>query len=399
MVNNTDSEFDFYFTWTKQRTANHFNIVKSEGTELITSEGSKIFDFMSTNFQASFGHSNKLITENILNQIKQMSVAPPKGVFPLKIEVTKLLKKFLKLEKGKIFYTTSGAEAIENALKIARQTTGKKLVLARKKSYHGATLGALSVTGDWRGENHHSVADWTIRVPEPEDDPNLEETKKIINKVGKENIACFVLETISAMNGVIIPQKSWWDEIQQLAKENNILIILDEVSTGFGRTGENFAFHHYGLQPDIVCMSKAITGGYIPFGAIWTSEIISNYYEENTLSCGLTSYAHPLGLAAMKGVLENFNNSEFCENKKILEAQFKNKLEEIKNLPKVKNIKQIGLLSAIQIKPELKLNWEDGIKVGLHLAFKEDIIILAPPFVTEKEKLKNAFDSLKKLLT
>ncbi|MDA0987232.1 MAG: aminotransferase class III-fold pyridoxal phosphate-dependent enzyme [Bacteroidetes bacterium] len=391
-------EYDYYFTWTKQIISPKLKVKSTKGNYFILSGGEKVFDAISTNFQAILGHSNKKITKSIQTQLNQMPIASPKAIFDLKNESTKLLIKFLKLKEGKIFYTISGSESVENALKLARQISGKKYILARKKSYHGATLGALSATGDWRNEKHFSLSNYTIRIPEPEEDPSLEKTKKIIKNIGATKLACIILETITALNGVIVPQKKWWNGIQKLAKDNNILLIIDEVTTGFYRTGTNFAFHKYKLKPDIVCMAKGITAGYIPFGAVWTSKKIARYYDKNILSCGLTNYAHPLGLAAMNSVIKQLNNKNFKTSFKVLQDYFYNNLEKIKKLPNVKSIRSSGLLSAIELNNVKNINWQKAINYGLHLAVNNNLIILAPPFVVTKNDLKQMFLNLKKLI-
>ena len=128
--------------------------------------------------------------------------------------------------EGKIFYTTGGAETIENALKIARDITQKKVVLARRNSYHGATMGALTVTGDWRNPAHQLPNEWVVRIPEPNEPNAILETKKIIEEIGGDNIAALIAETITGGNGVMIPTKEWWKEIEKMCRDNNILLIM-----------------------------------------------------------------------------------------------------------------------------------------------------------------------------
>ena len=199
---------------------------------------------------------------------------------------------------GRIFYTVSGAEAVENALKMARLVTGRTKILARAHSYHGATLGALSVTGDWRGQEHFSVQDQTLRIPEPDTLDALQKTRVLIEQHDPKTFAAFCLETIVAFNGILAPPQEWWTGIQKLAEEFAIPLILDEVSCGFGRMGQDFAFQRYDLKPDFVCMAKAISGGYVPLGALFVTEKIARFWDSKVLNCGLTSYAHPLALAA-----------------------------------------------------------------------------------------------------
>lgn len=391
---------NYYFTWTRQDAAPRFDVDGADGARLFLADGRAVLDMISTNFQAAFGHSDRRIIEAVEAQLRSLPIASPKAVFDLKTVQTERLLRFLKLAHrgGKIFYTLSGAEAIENALKMARQVTGRQYILARAKSYHGATLGALSVTGDWRGQGHFSVSDRTLRIPEPADDPDLKKTRRLIEEFGPEKIAAFCLETISGMNGVIIPEKSWWAGIQKLAREFKVMMIIDEVSVGFCRTGDNFAFQAYGIRPDFVCMAKAITGGYIPFGALWTGKAIADYYDGHVLNSGLTSYAHPLGLAAMKAVLDHFEDRRFVKAMSALETVFGEELAATKRLGSVAEIRSRGLLAAVFLKGGRKLSWKEGLEAGLHLAVKENMVILAPPYVMTDGALRDGFRRLRGLI-
>ncbi len=336
-------------------------------------------------------------------QVDAMPVANPKHEFELKTRVSNKLCAFVDAGPGRIFYTLSGAEAVENALKMARQITGRNLVAARAKSYHGATMGAMSVTGDWRGQGHFGAQNATLRIPEPSDDPDLSLTRRIIESAGSKNIAAMCLETISGMNGVIIPDASWWRGIESLCQEFKILLIIDEVSCGFGRTGQNLAMHHYGIKPDFVCMAKAISGGYVPFGALWVKEEVAQFYDQNMLSAGLTAYAHPLGLAAANAVLDLMKDQTFKSAKVALTGEFTAGLLELKNHPKVKAIRNVGLMAAIDLKSSSsdigpRITWERGLDYGLHFAIKENSIILAPPFVMTSKDNQLLFHGLEKFL-
>lgn len=388
----------YFFTWTQQRGASHLPHSHASGASVFLEDGRCLLDLVSTNFQAAFGHGNAAIIDAMRAQLDSFAVASPKAVFPLKDDVTHRLIDYLRLAEGKIFYTVSGAEAVENALKMARQITGRPHILARGKSYHGASLGALSATGDWRGEGHFSLSEWTLRIPEPEDDPALSRTAAIIDKIGAERIACFILEPITGMNGVIVPEHAWWDGIQRLCRERGILLVLDEVSTGFGRTGKPFAFHHFGLSPDFVCMAKAISGGYVPFGAVWAAQGVADWYEERVLSCGLTSYAHPLGLAAMDAVLAQLASPAFKAQMDMIGARFTAELNLLRESPAVASISQAGLLAAVYLTPGRRLRWEEGVEAGLHLAVAEDRVVLAPPYVMTTEEMAAGMRALRALL-
>ncbi|MDO9181061.1 MAG: aminotransferase class III-fold pyridoxal phosphate-dependent enzyme, partial [Bacteriovorax sp.] len=294
----------YYISWSKQSDAATFEIESVDGATVTTTDGLRLIDMTSISYQAHFGHNHPTIIKHIKAQLDSIPMSSPKGIYPGKNQTTLDLLKYMKKENGKIFYTTSGAESVENALKIARDITKKKIVLARKNSYHGATLGALLATGDWRNPAHMTPEGWVVRIPEPNEENALEKTRSIILETGPDKIAAIIIETITGGNGVYAGTIKWWRGLKNLCLEFDILLIMDEVVCGFGRTGKAFGYMHYDVEPDLICLAKGISGGMIPFGAVWTSPRIANHYENNLLCCGLTNYAHPLGMAAMKGVLE-----------------------------------------------------------------------------------------------
>ena len=388
----------FYYTWDYQPKEELFQVAGGEHDEFVLQDGRRVYDFLSTSFQTSFGHSNPVIREAIHRQLDLMPIASPKSTFQLKQRVTERLCEFIGLPNGRVFYTVSGSESVENALKMARQITGRTKVLARKRSYHGATLGALSVTGDWRNEPHFTLDSQTIRIPEPDADAQLHETKRVITDVGADQFAALIVETISGANGVVIPDQQWFDEIAVVCRENGILLIVDEVLCGFGRTGPAFAFHNYNLEPDLVCMSKGITGGYVPFGAVWTGPRIVEYYDTEKLSCGLTNYAHPLGLAALQAVLNLLTDASFKANKLQLEKTFAKALEEFRSLTVVSDVRCRGLLAAIDLKGQEPPSWQAMFEAGLHAYSKEQRVILSPPFISTPARLTEAVRTLRELL-
>ena len=380
----------FYVTWTAQKNAVTLPLRDAEGSWLILDDGTRVFDLVSTSFQASFGYKNRRITEPMRRQLEGLSIAAPKAVFPMKVRETERLLKQVGVP-GRIFYTTSGAESVENALKIARQLTQRKIVLARKNSYHGASLGALSVTGDWRNEPHFTVSDWTVRIPEPEEDPDLSRTLDLVKRTGRDKIAAVIVETISGTNGVSVPPQSWWDALQRMCREAGIYLICDEVLSGFGRTGKPFAFHHFGVKPDFVCMAKAISGGYFPFGAVWTSDEIAGRYDERVFACGLTAYAHPVGIAAMSGALDILEDPAFWKHFREAETVFWEGIHEIGALPQARFTRGKGMLASVYFKSGgLHARTRELLRQGVQIFAMEDRIVLGPPLTSSPDDLRAA---------
>ena len=389
------NNYPFYLTWTAQKNALKIDIRGAKDSYYITDTGSKLYDLSSTSYQAAFGHSYKPIISSLKNQLNTLPISSPKGIFPLKTEATNKLLTLIGLP-GKIFYTTSGAESIENAIKIARQLTGKNIVLARENSYHGATLGALSITGDWRNKEHKTVSHWTKRIPDPIDDPKAEGLEKLILRVGAEKIAAICIETIIGGNGVLTAPDSWWKALNRLKTKYKFFIILDEVVCGFGRTGKPFAFQHFNVRPDFICMAKVITGGYMPFGAVWTTPKIAKTYDKKVLACGLTNYAHPLGLAAMNSVIDSIQTKEFKERFTILENKLIESKSKLESLAIVREVRQVGLLMAIDL--EKKPEFLSFTSKEILIAIVGSRLVLAPPYVISPAKLSTLLSRIYKIL-
>lgn len=382
----------YYISWSKQKDATVFSIESVSGVKIKTSDGLTLTDMTSISYQAHFGHNHPVLIKNIKNQLDLIPMASPKGIYPGKNETTQELLNYMEKPEGKIFYTSGGSETIENALKIARDITKKKIVLARKTSYHGATMGSLAATGDWRNAGHQLPENWVVRIPEPDEIDAIIKTRRIVKDVGPQNIAAIIIETITGGNGVYYGTQEWWDGISTICRESNIMLIMDEVVCGFERTGKAFGYMHYDVSPDMICLAKGITGGMIPFGALWTNEKIANYYEENILSCGLTNYAHPLGMAALKGVLEIVKDKFFQKNLKLCEELFKQRLNEISNLKNVKEVRVKGMLAAVELSAPIP--WSQFYQKGLYLVSQPTRIILAPPLIINETELSEAMNNV-----
>ncbi len=385
-------DLSYYMTWTEQSNAIKIPLKKTEAFHYVLEDDSKLYDLSSCSYHLNFGLKNEKIQAAIAKQLQDAPVIGPKFTTDFKENTTKALLEFMELE-GKVFYTTSGSESVENAIKIARDVTNKNYILRRKNSYHGATLGSLSLTGDWRADGFKTLDNYSLTIPEPGSVKSLEETEKVIKNHHNQGIAAIILETVTGGNGVIIPTKDWFKGIEKLCRKYDILLILDEVVCGFYRTGKAFGYMHFDITPDLVCLSKGISGGFIPFGAVFTNREISKHYENKKLKCGLTNYAHPLGLAAMAAVIEICQNNSFLKNLQELEEILTRFKKSINDHPSVKEVRHIGHLMAIELYEAKSMN--DLIKKGLYLNCVGKNMILAS-FLTQKpEVLENTLNILK----
>lgn len=389
----------YYMTWSAQENPTCVPVARAEGSHFILESGAVLQDMLSTSFQAGFGHNHAHILEKLRGQLEGLMVAFPKADFELKKRATARLLEYLGLDGGKIFYTVSGAEGIENAVKLARQVRGADIILARSNSYHGASLGALSITGDWRNKAHHTVDQWTVRIPEPDAPGALEATRRAILETGPGKIAGFCLESISGANGVITGDAAWWEGIQELCDEFGLFLILDEVLCGFNRTGRPFAFQGFPVRPHFVVMGKAISAGYVPFGAVWTHVKIADYYAERTFAAGLTNYAHPLGLAAMEGVLDVLTDEEFLRSVKELESAFQTEMRALAEDPAVKAMRCHGLLGAADFSRPGEFRWQDFAEAGVHLLCNDTRLVLCPPMVMTRQELETGFAAIRKVVS
>lgn len=391
------SDRPYFITWANQREAITLPLEYSDN-DFFYSKNEKWLNLSSISYQASFGMNNKHILNSMKRQMNSFSMASPKQIFELKENVSEELILKSTLKGFKCFYTQSGSEGVENSLKIVRQVSGKDIVLSLKNSYHGASLGALGMTGDWRRNNHYLPKGNHKFIPDPQKDPEGQALIAFFEKLNTKNIAAVILETFSGGNGVFTPSLKWWKVLTKILKEKEIFLILDEVVCAGHRTGPFFGFEHYkGLKPDIVITAKAMTGGYFPLGCLLISPKISKFYNHNILSCGLTNYAHPLGLAALDAVLNLTKNVNFQE-------RLKKNIQVLTDFigtdfPKSKIIgkRTVGMLAALDLSPN-SLKQTDIYEAGIYAPIQNNRIILAPPLNISPTLLKSGLSKIEGLI-
>ena len=304
-----NKEFTFY-SWSNQGQVNPIPVVRAEGVYFFDADGRRYLDFASQLVNTNIGHQHPKVVKAIQEQAAILTFASPSMATEPRGLLGKKLAEITPGDLKKTFFTLGGAEANENAIKIARFYTGRSKVLARYRSYHGATHGAIALTGDYRrlpvepampGVVHfldpycyRCPFGWTRETCHRECISHIEE---IIQYEGPDQIAAIILEGVTGTNGLIVPPDDYWPRVREICDRYGILLISDEVMSGWGRTGEWFAVDNWGVTPDIITTAKGLTSGYLPLGAVIVREKIARFFDDRMLSAGLTYNGHALACA------------------------------------------------------------------------------------------------------
>lgn len=310
------------YEWSAQSSIDPIPVATAKGACFFTPEGRRFIDFNSQLMSVNIGHGDARVIDAIKQQAEKLAYANP---FMAHEPRARLGKKLAELCPGDIdafFFTNGGAEANENAVKIARLYTGRPKILARYRSYHGGTAGAMTLTGDprrWAAEpgipgvvRFPDFHKWGRKDPESAAD-SLRELAEVIMFEGPQNIAAILVETVVGTNGVLIPPDGYMQGLRELCDRHGILLICDEVMAGFGRTGRWFAIDHWGVTPDLITMAKGLTASYLPLGAVGMRRKIAQHFDKNVFSAGLTYNSHPMGCAAALATIRVYEEDGLIE--------------------------------------------------------------------------------------
>jgi len=319
-------EFSF-FPWSAQKGLNPIPVDRAEGVHVWDAEGKRYLDFSSQLMNVNIGHSHPRVVAAIKEQADHLLYAAPAFATQARGELARMLAEIAPGDLKKAFFTLGGAEAVENAIKIARQVTKRSKIVTRYRSYHGATYGAISAGGDPRRLPVEPGIPGIVRVFDPYcyrcvfgQEPEtchrecITHVEQVIQFEGPESIAAVLMEGVTGTSGLFVPPDDYWPRIRQICDKYDILLIADEVMSGFGRTGKWFAINHWNIVPDMITMAKGITSGYLPLGAVLVSERISEFFEENTFWGGLTYSGHPMSCAAGVATLRVYREDRLLEN-------------------------------------------------------------------------------------
>ena len=363
---NLNREYTF-FTWSVQSQVQPIAADRAEGVYFWDSDGKRYLDFSSQLMNVNAGHGNRKIISAVQEQVARMAYAYPGIATAAKGKLGQLLAEITPGDLCKTLFTTGGGEANENAIKFARLYTGRHKILSRYRSFHGATAGALALTGDpYRLPAEplipgvvHFMDPYCYRCPfgwtkETCHRECISHVEQVIEFEGPDRIAAIVLEGVTGSNGLIIPPDEYWPRMREICDRHGILLVSDEVMSGFGRTGAWFGVDHWHVQPDIMTMGKGITSGYVPLGAVIVSRAIADYFDDRRLPMGLTNSGHPVGVAAGVAAVEVYKEERLVENARAMGAILKDGLDELKaKHPSVGDVRSIGLFSTIELVKDL----------------------------------------------
>ena len=349
------------FSWSVQGAANPIHMKRAEGVYFWDGDDNRWLDFSAQLINMNVGHQHPKVLDAIKRQVDELCFAgpgfatEPRGTLGKKLaEVTGL---------AKAFFTLGGSEANENAMKIARLFTGRNKIITRYRSYHGATMGSMTASGDPRRWPVEPGTPGIVRAFDPycyrcpfgqkvetchrECVSHIEE---IIQMEGPNEIAAIMVEGITGSNGILVPPDDYYPKLRALCDKYGILLIDDEVMSGFGRTGKHLATQHYGIKPDIVTAAKGLTSGYMPLGTVIVSDAIAQYFETHMLYGGLTYSGHPVSCAAANANLAVYEEESIFENVDTQGVYLWARLEEIKEkFACVGDVRAIGLFSVIEL--------------------------------------------------
>ena len=412
------------YEWTAQAAVDPIPVDHAKGVYFYDSNGKRYIDFNSQLMSVNAGHGDQRIIDAIKQQADKLAYANPFMAHEPRARLGQKLAELMPGDLDKLFFTLGGAEANENAIRLARAVTGRHKIMARYRSYHGATAGAIALTGDPRRWANDIGDAGVVHVLDPYHGPerevdsaeeSLRYLEETIQLEGPNTIAAFVLETVTGTNGILIPPDGYLQGVRELCDRHGILMVCDEIMTGFGRTGEWFAVNHWNVVPDLMTMAKGLTSSYVPLGAVAMRPQIAQFFEKNVFYGGLTYNSHPLACAAALGTIQAYEEDDMVGNARRLGPVMQRHHEALrKKHPSVGPTRSIGLFGILELvrdrrtmEPLAPFNaTSEPMKAvakslrqqGLYTFVRWHTIMTNPPLCINEEQLAEGFDIIDKAL-
>ncbi len=405
------------FEWSAQSKVDPIPVARAKGIYFWTPEGKRFIDFNSQLMCVNIGHGDERVTNAIKAQLDVLAYANP---FMATEPRARLGAKLAEIAPGDIdvfFFTNGGAEANENAIKLARLATGRHKILARYRSYHGATAGSMMLTGDPRRWASEPGMPGVVHVLDPYHgiergwdtaEQSLAMLDEVIQLEGPQTIAAFILESVTGTNGVLVPPDGYMQGVRELCTKHGILMICDEVMAGFGRTGEWFAIDHWNVVPDIITMAKGLTSAYVQLGAVGMRRAVAEAFDNKVFYGGLTYNSHPLACAAALASIRVYEEDRLLENARKMGALMADLMTDLSlRHPSVGAARSIGLFGLIELvkdpvrrtplapfngtSPEMQALAKFFRDEGLYTFVRWNTFFTNPPLCIKEAELREAF--------
>jgi taurine--2-oxoglutarate transaminase len=418
-------------SWSVQDALDPIPVAGAEGRYFWDYDGKRYLDFASQLVNVSIGHQHPKVVAAIKDQAEKLcTIGPPMATEP-RSTLARMLAEQTPGDLTMSFFTNGGAEANENAIKLARWYTGRHKVIARYRSYHGATGGAITLTGDprrWPAEPGipsvvRMLDPYTYRCPAGHPDPcpvctGAPHLEEILQYEGAHTVAAVILETITGTNGVIVPPDGYLQTIREVCDRHGILLITDEVMAGFGRTGKWFAVENWDVVPDILTVAKGINSGYVPLGAMVVREPIADWMRDKYFAGGLTYSGHPLACASAIASIEAFKEEGIVENAAEMGGLFAEELRALQERhPSIGEVRGLGCFWGIELvkdrgtreplvpfnatgeafAPVARLS-KAALERGLYLMTHWNVVMVCPPLTITPEEVEEGISVLDEAL-
>ena len=412
------------FEWSAQSKVDPIPVARAKGIYFWTPDGKRFIDFNSQLMCVNIGHGDERVVHAIQEQAAVLPYANP---FMATEPRARLGAKLAEITPGDIdvfFFTNGGSEANENAVKVARLATGRHKILARYRSYHGGTAGSMTLTGDPRRWANEPGISGVVHVLDPyhgiehgwdSADESLRMLEEVIQLEGPHTIAAFILEPVTGTNGILVPPEGYLQGVRDLCTRHGILMICDEVMSGFGRTGEWFAVNHWNVVPDILTMAKGLTSAYVPLGAVGIRRPLAEHFRANVFHGGLTYNSHTLACAAALATIQVYEDDRLIENARKMGAVMRTLMSEMESRhPSIGATRSIGLFGIVELvrnrttrQPMAPFNGTSEEMAALGRFFREhglytfvrwNTFFTNPPLCVTESELREAFAIIDKAL-
>jgi taurine--2-oxoglutarate transaminase len=419
-------------SWSVQNAINPLPVAGAEGRYFWDYDGNRYLDFASQLVNVSIGHQHPKVIAAIKEQADRLCTIGPGMAEESRSELARLLDEVTPGDLTMSFFTNGGAEANENAIKLARWYTGRHKIIARYRSYHGATAGAITLTGDprrWPAEPGipgvvRMLDPYTYRCPAGHPDPcpvctGAPHLEEILQYEGADTVAAVIIETITGTNGVIVPPDGYLQAIREVCDRHGILLICDEVMAGFGRSGRWFACEHWDVVPDILTVAKGLNSGYVPLGAMVIKQRLADWVQNQYFAGGLTYSGHVLACASAVASIEAFKEEGIVENSAAMGDYLADELPRLaERHPSIGDVRGKGLFWGLELvkdrgtrEPLVPFNasgadaapvvalGKAAMERGLYLFVHWNVVMIAPPLTITREELDEGLGLLDDALT